>query len=509
MNLIELVKVSQSLSGTSRRLEKYEGLARFLHGLQPEEIPISVAYLSGRLPQGRIGIGPAALRRSRPTSSQSSSSLTLREVDRELVRITQVVGPGSSGERSRLLQRLLARATREEQEFLIRLILGDLRQGALEGIMVEALARATRISAQDVRRAVMVSGDLGAVARAALVDGAAGLQAFSIRLFHPLQPMLAQTANDVADALSRLDEAAFEYKLDGARIQVHKSEGEVRVFTRRSNDVTAAVPEIVEAVQSLPPREMIVDGEVLALREDGRPHPFQTTMRRFGRKLDIARMRESLPLTPLYFDCLLLNGESLIDREAGERMKALDDAVAGDMVIPRIVTSSAARAEAFREEALEAGHEGIMAKSLDASYEAGSRGHSWLKLKPAHTLDLVVLAAEWGSGRRKGWLSNLHLGARDPEAGGFVMLGKTFKGMTDEILAWQTKRLQELEISRDKWTVYVRPELVVEVAFSGVQASPQYPGGVALRFARIKRYRSDKTPGDTDTIDAVKSWGQA
>jgi DNA ligase-1 len=425
------------------------------------------------------------------------------------VQISQVVGSGSIGERSRLLQQLLARATREEQEFVIRLILGDLRQGALEGIMVEALARATRISVQDVRRAVMVSGDLGAVARAALVDGAAGLQAFSIRLFHPLQPMLAQTANDVAEALSRLDEAAFEYKLDGARIQVHKSEDEVRVFTRRSNDVTAAVPEIVEAVQSLPPREMILDGEVLALREDGRPHPFQTTMRRFGRKLDVARMREAIPLTPLYFDCLLLDGESLIDREAGERMKALDDAVARDMVIPRIVTRSVARVEAFREEALEAGHEGIMAKSLDASYEAGSRGHTWLKLKPAHTLDLVVLAAEWGSGRRKGWLSNLHLGARDPEAGGFVMLGKTFKGMTDEILAWQTKRLQELEISRDKWTVYVRPELVVEVAFSGVQTSPQYPGGVALRFARIRRYRNDKTPGDTDTIDAVKSWGQA
>jgi DNA ligase-1 len=406
-----------------------------------------------------------------------------------------------------LLQQLLARATREEQEFLIRLILGDLRQGALEGIMMEAIARATRIPVKEVRRAVMVSGDLGAVAQAALVEGVRGLTAFSIRLFSPLQPMLAQTANDVSEALSRLDEAAFEYKLDGARIQVHKSGDEVRVFTRRSNDVTAAVPEVVEAVRSLPPRDLILDGEVLALREDGRPQPFQTTMRRFGRKLDIARMRETLPLIPLYFDCLLLDGESLIDREAEERMKALDDTVAPDMVIPRIVTREVERAEAFREEALEAGHEGVMAKSLGASYEAGSRGYSWLKLKPAHTLDLVVLAAEWGGGRRKGWLSNLHLGARDPEAGGFVMLGKTFKGMTDEILAWQTKRLQELEISRDKWTVYVRPELVVEVAFSGVQSSSQYPGGVALRFARIRRYRNDKTAADADTIDAVRALG--
>jgi DNA ligase-1 len=300
--------------------------------------------------------------------------------------------------------------------------------------------------------------------------------------------------------------AQFEYKMDGARVQVHKSGSEIRIFTRRLNDVTAACPEIAEAIGALSARELILDGETLALREDGTPHAFQTTMKRFGRKLDVANMRGKLPLTPFFFDCLLADGESLIDRKMEERMKTLEAILPSEMRVPRIVTADADQVEAFAKSALDAGHEGIMAKALDATYDAGGRGYNWLKLKPVHTLDLVVLAAEWGSGRRRGWLSNLHLGARDPSTGGFVMLGKTFKGMTDEMLAWQTERLQELEVSRDRWTVFVRPELVVEVAFSDVQESPTYPGGMTLRFARIKRYRTDKAAAQADTVETVRTF---
>jgi DNA ligase-1 len=316
--------------------------------------------------------------------------------------------------------------------------------------------------------------------------------------------MLAQPAGDISEALDRLGEAALELKLDGARVQVHKAGGDVRVYSRRGHDVTQAVPELVESVQALPPRELLFDGEVIALRPDGSPHPFQTTMRRFGRKLDVARLREELPLTPFFFDVLHLDGTDLIDRPAGERFAAMADA-APVLAVPRLVTADPEEADAFFEDALRRGHEGIMAKALDAPYEAGRRGSSWLKVKPAHTLDLVVLAVEWGSGRRQGWLSNLHLGARDPENGGFVMLGKTFKGMTDEMLAWQTKKLQELAIGTEGgWVVHVRPELVVEIAFSDVQESPQYPAGMALRFARVKRYREDKTAAEADTIDTVR-----
>jgi DNA ligase-1 len=315
--------------------------------------------------------------------------------------------------------------------------------------------------------------------------------------------MLAQPAGDVSEALERLGEAAFELKLDGARVQVHKADDEVRVYSRRGNEVTHAVPELVESVQALPARRLLLDGEVIALRPDGTPHPFQVTMRRFGRKLDVPRLRGELPLTPFFFDLLHLDGDDLIDRPAGERFAALETAVPG-LAVPRRVTADPEAADAFFEEALQRGHEGIMAKALDAPYEAGKRGFSWLKVKPAHTLDLVVLAAEWGHGRRRGWLSNLHLGARDPEHGAFVMLGKTFKGLTDETLAWQTAKLQELALSTDGWTVYVRPELVVEIAFSDVQESPQYPAGMALRFARVKRYRDDKTAAEADTIDTVR-----
>jgi DNA ligase-1 len=405
-----------------------------------------------------------------------------------------------------MLHELLARCTHDEQEFIARLVLGELRQGALEGVMVEAIARAADAPASVVRRALMFSGALPEIATAALSEGREGLAGFSIRLFRPVQPMLAGTAEEVGKALDRFETAELEYKLDGARVQVHRAGDEVRVYTRRLNDVTAAVPELVERVRTLPVREIILDGETLAFRGDGVPHPFQVTMSRFGRRLDVERLRHKLPLEAFYFDLLYLDGAGLTDLPARERVEALSQVLPTDLLIPRTMTGDPEEAQAFLGSALAAGHEGIMAKALDAPYEAGRRGKSWLKLKPAHTLDLVVLAAEWGSGRRRGWLSNLHLGARDPVGGGFVMLGKTFKGLDDQTLAWQTKRLQELEVARDDYTVYVRPELVAEIAFDGVQASRRYPGGLTLRFARMKRYRLDKSAADADTIDAVRAF---
>ena len=392
-----------------------------------------------------------------------------------------------------------------EHRFLSRLLVGELRQGALEGMMLDAVAKAADVPASAVRRALMLEPDLGAVAGAALREGEAGLARFGLALFQPLKPMLASPAADVGSALGQLGEAALEYKLDGVRIQVHKRGDDVRVFTRRLHDVTPAVPDVVGAVRGFPAHELILDGEVLTFRSDGRPQPFQTTMRRFGRRLDVARLSETLPLRPFFFDCLHVDGESLIDRRCDERVGALESAIPAGHRIRRIVTAEPEEAEVFLRSALQAGHEGVMAKSLTATYEAGARGAAWLKLKPVHTLDLVVLAAEWGHGRRKGWLSNLHLGARDPATGDFAMLGKTFKGMTDETLTWQTRQLLELETARDAHTVYVRPELVVEVAFNEVQTSPRYPAGMALRFARLKTYRFDKRAQDADTLDSVRA----
>jgi len=342
------------------------------------------------------------------------------------------------------------------------------------------------------------------VARAALVEGAAGLERFAIRLMQPVLPMLSQTARDTDEALERLGTAALEWKLDGARVQVHKAGDDARVYTRTLNDVTARVPEIVEAVRASPRRTLILDGEAIALKPDGSPQSFQVTMKRFGRKLNVEAMRSELPLSVFFFDCLLCDDQTLVDRPPEERVRALRAALPKNLLIPRLVTADRAEAARFFEETLRRGHEGVMAKALEGPYEAGRRGTGWLKIKRANTLDLVVLAAEWGSGRRRGWLSNLHLGARDP-TGGFVMLGKTFKGLTDELLGWQTKEFLQREIRRDDWAVYVKPELVVEVAFNEVQQSSQYPGGVTLRFARVKRYRPDKRPGDADTIDAVRA----
>ena len=504
MRLDDLVQTSRRVAQTGGRLAKIELLAALLRRTAPEEIPIAIAFLSGSPRQGRIGVGYAALAAARSERAADAPALELGGVDTLLDRLAHTAGKGSSAAKGRLLGDLFARATSEEQEFLFRLLIGELRQGALEGLVTEAVARATGVDPGLVRRATMLAGDLGAVARAALTDGAVGLGQYQVKVFRPVQPMLAQAADDVADALTQLGEAAFEYKLDGARIQVHKAEDDVRVFSRQLNDVTVAVPEVVAVTRALPVHETILDGEAIALRPDGRPQPFQVTMRRFGRKLDVERLRAELPLALFFFDILYADGSPLLDEPYARRLAALDAVVPAERRVPRIVTSDAQAAAGFYERALAAGHEGLMAKALGARYDAGARGAAWLKIKPAQTLDLVVLAAEWGHGRRSGRLSNIHLGARDPDAGGFVMLGKTFKGMTDEMLAWQTATLLQLETTRDGHTVYVRPELVVEVAFNDVQASPQYPGGLALRFARVKRYRPDKTAELADTIATVR-----
>jgi DNA ligase-1 len=407
--------------------------------------------------------------------------------------------------RLRRLAELFDRATEAERDFLRRLLLGELRQGALAGLMAEAIAAAARIPAADVRRALLLSGDLLEVARAALGGGSAALGRFSLQLFRPLQPMLAQSAGTLVEALAGIPGAIVEWKIDGARVQVHREGDDVRVYSRRLNEVTGAVPELVAAVRALAARRLVLDGEVVALRPDGTPRPFQITMRRFGRRLDVDALRAELPLSAFFFDLLHLDGEDLLDRPAAERLAALAAVAPPGVLVPRVRPADPAEARRFLEDALARGHEGVMVKDPGSRYEAGRRGAAWLKVKPARTLDLVILAAEWGHGRRRGFLSNLHLGARDPSTGGYVMLGKTFKGLTDEMLRWQTERLLELETSRDPLTVHVRPELVVEVAFSDVQASSRYPGGVALRFARVKGYRPDKRPEDADTVDAVRA----
>jgi DNA ligase-1 len=500
--LSELVRASARVGETPARGAKTEILADLLRTLAPDEVEIAVSWLAGEPRQGRIGVGYARVRELRV--EPAAAALVLREVDAELERIAHTAGRGSAAERTRLLEALFARATAEEQDFLMRLLVGELRQGALEGVLADAIARAAALAPERMRRAAMLGGHLPRVAREALAHGEAGLASFRLELLRPIQPMLAQSASDPDAALERLGCAAFEWKLDGARIQVHRVDDAVRVFTRQGNDVTDALPEIVETVRALPARALLLDGEAIALRPDGRPQPFQVTMRRFGRRLDVARLREELPLSAFFFDLLHVDGEDVLDRAAGERFAALAVHVPEALRLPRIVTADPAAARAFLDTALARGHEGVMAKSLDAPYEAGRRGAGWLKVKRANTLDLVVLAVEWGSGRRRGKLSNLHLGARDPASGGFVMLGKTFKGMTDEMLAWQTRRFAELEVSRDAYTVFVRPEQVVEIAFDGIQASPHYPGGVALRFARVKRYRDDKRADEADTIDTVR-----
>ena len=504
MRLATLVETSQAVASTRSRLAKIDALRECLRQLEPIEIETGVGWLSGALRQGRIGLGPSIVRETLGVTPAAGPGLTVANVDAVFDTIAAAGGKGSNLERKRLLRELFAQATAAEQDFLARLITGELRQGALEGVMADAIAKASDLPPAEVRRAVMLAGNPATVAAAALTEGAAGLQAFRLELLKPVQPMLAQTTEDPAAAIEALGEAAFEYKLDGARIQVHRAGEEVRMFTRQLHEVSARLPEVEELVRGLAARSLVLDGEVIALRADGTPHPFQVTMRRFGRKLDPGDLRESLPLTVFFFDCLHVDGEDLIDKPAAQRIAAMQGFLPAASLVPRIVTADKVEAARFLAEALAAGHEGLMAKSLASPYEAGSRGAGWLKIKPAHTLDLVVIAAEWGSGRRRGWLSNLHLAARDPEDDSFVMLGKTFKGMTDRMLEWQTERLLALETGREGHVVHVRPELVVEIAFNDLQTSPHYPGGMALRFARVKRYREDKGPADADTIATVR-----
>jgi len=497
MLLANVVETSQRIAETSKRLAKIDLLAALLRQLRDEEIDIVVSFLSARTRQGRIGVGYGTLRDAAAQPAQAAT-LEIHDVDRAFAEISATRGTRARGE---LLHRLLARATPHEQRFLTGLLGGELRQGALEGIMIEGVAKASSVAVDRVRRAAMLTGDIVAVARSVLEKGEAGLHEHRVRLFQPLQPMLAQTADDVAGAIDDLGQAALEYKLDGARIQVHKYGGDVVVFSRALNDVTPAVPEVVEAVRAIPAHELILDGEVLSLKPDGRPQPFQITMRRFGRKLDVEGMRAELPLTPFWFDLLYLDGGDLLAEPQSRRFAALERIAT---VVPHLTTSNVSQAREFLQTALAQGHEGVMAKAPDAAYAIGARGRAWLKVKHVNTLDLVILAAEWGNGRRRGWLSNLHLGARDTERGGFAMLGKTFKGLTDEMLAWQTQELLKLEIARDNYTVYVEPKLVAEIAFNEIQVSSRYPSGLALRFARVKRYRPDKAATESDTFQTVQ-----
>ena len=501
-----LVETSRCVGATRARNEKVGHIAAYLRGIAHDAraLALGVAYIAGDLPQRKIGIGYAQLSAFRRAPAPQSS-LTLADVDRTFEAIKNVAGSGSAKRRIELMCALVDLATAEEQDFLMRLLVAELRHGALEGIVLEGVARAFDVEPGAVRKAAMLAGGLPQVAVALAEAGKAGLDRFQLQLFQPLQPMLADTAADVDDALGRLGEAAFEYKMDGARVQVHKDGDRVEVYTRSLRPVTGTVPEVVARVRALPASALVLDGEVIALNAAGRPLPFQETMKRFGRKLDDAELRASMPLSVFFFDALRVGDETLIDRPLAERWAALSAVTSDGERVPRIVTAELETADAFATRALDDGHEGVMAKGLASIYSAGRRGADWLKIKSAHTLDLVVLAAEWGSGRRQGFLSNLHLGARDPETGGFVMLGKTFKGMTDETLRWQTEALLQRERVRDGHAVYVEPELVVEVAFNDVQASQQYPGGVALRFARLKRYRDDKRADEADTIEQVRA----
>jgi DNA ligase-1 len=497
MPLARLVDVSRSVRDTSSRKAKIALLAACLRELGPDEAVAGVAFLAGAPRQRQTGAGWAALR-DLPAAADEPQ-LTVSEVDAALERLTGLAGPGSRAARLAELERLFARATAAEQEFLVSLILGDLRQGALAGVMTEAVAQAADLPVADVRRAAMLGGDLAAAAGTALGEGVEGLRLVGLEVGRPVAPMLAGTAADIEAALERISPAAVEWKLDGARIQVLRRDGDVRVFTRSLDDVTDRVPEVVEAALGLAVTSAVLDGEAIALRDGGRPHPFQVTASRFA-----SRREASVPLTALFFDVLHADGTDLIDRPASERFAVLEALVPEPMRVPRTIVDTSADAAAFLEDALSRGHEGVMVKALTEPYAAGGRGGAWLKVKPRHTLDLVVLAAEWGHGRRRGWLSNLHLGAREPD-GGFCMLGKTFKGLTDAMLQWQTERLLELETGRTEYRVDVRPELVVEIAFDGVQRSPRYPGGVALRFARVLRHRPDKRADEADTLEAVRA----
>jgi DNA ligase-1 len=495
----EIVAASATVAATRSRLAKVDTLAGALRVADRDtEVPAVVGFLVGQPRQGRIGTGWRTLVKL-AVPPAADATLSVADIDGALTDLAGTTGSGSTAARATLLTGLLSRATKAEQDFLLRLLTGELRQGALEGVMVDAVAKSADVGGEDVRRALMLSGSLSATATAALTGGVEELRGFSLALGRPVRPMLASPAGSLSDAVTELGDVSVEYKLDGARIQVHRDGQEVHVYTRTLREITASVPELVDLVRGLPVRSVVLDGETLALDPDGRPRPFQETMSRFG----ATTPREEL-LRPYFFDCLHLDGVDLLDAPLHEREQALRTA-AGDFLIPGRHRPDVAEAAEVLASALAAGHEGVVVKALDAPYAAGRRGKSWQKVKPVHTLDLVVIAAEWGHGRRTGYLSNLHLGARDPDGGPPIMVGKTFKGLTDELLAWQTKQFPEHELRRTEWTVYLRPEVVVEIALDGVQVSSRYPGGLALRFARVLRYRPDKEAGDADTIDSVRA----
>ncbi|UIJ33921.1 ATP-dependent DNA ligase [Allobranchiibius sp. GilTou73] len=513
MLLADLVAVSAQVGATRSRNAKTQLVAEVLAAaaeVEPDEVEVVAAYLSGVLPQRRVGVGYRTL--AATPAPSATPGLTVAQTDEAMQQLADAGGPGSAGAREQILRTLLASATAVEQTFLKGLITGELRQGAQDGVMLAAIASAAQVPAPAVRRAVMLAGFTAPVASAALRGGAPALAEIGLVPGRPLRPMLAASATTVGDAMQAVttpgDAVGVECKLDGIRIQAHKLDEEVRLFTRSLEEVTDRLPEIVEAVLALPGERLVLDGEVIALREDGVPQPFQVTGARTASRKDPAQLRVETPVTPWFFDVLHIDGDDLIDAPARERWERLTALVPQDYLIPRVQTADPEVAQRFFQEKVSAGHEGVVVKSLDAPYAAGRRGAGWVKVKPRHTLDLVVLAVERGSGRRTGLLSNIHLGARDPESGEFVMLGKTFKGMTDEMLAWQTERFTELATEDDGWTVTVRPEQVVEIAFDGVQRSTRYPGGMALRFARVLRYRDDKRAEEADTVALVREVAQ-
>nr|WP_043510917.1 MULTISPECIES: ATP-dependent DNA ligase [unclassified Actinoplanes] len=506
MRFLDIAATSAAVAATGGRKAKIELLAHALRRLEPDEIAAGSAYLAGELRQRQTGVGYAGLR-ERPAPALEPT-LTVAGVDASIAEIATVAGAGSQARRRQLLGALFGAATADEQRLLTGLFSGELRQGAQAGLLTEAIAVAAAVPVTGVRRALLLSGDLKQVAAAALTGGAAALAAISLRVGTPLTPMLAQSAPDIAAALLATGTpAVVDTKLDGIRIQVHRSGDEVAVFTRSLDDITERLPGVVAAARALPLREVVLDGEAMALDEQGRPRPFQETSSRAATRAKTGGTDAAAVLVPYFFDLLHLDGTDLLDEPGRVRWAALADALPAGLIVGRQTVETQEQGAAAFAAALAAGQEGVVVKAPDAPYDVGRRGSAWVKVKPRHTLDLVVLAVEWGHGRRRGWLSNLHLGARDPETGGFVMLGKTFKGLTDELLRWQTERFKELAVDDNGWVVRVRPEQVVEIAFDGVQTSPRYPGGVALRFARVLRYRDDKPAAEADTIDAVRAIG--
>jgi DNA ligase-1 len=499
--LADLVATSTAVASTRARSAKTAALADLLARLAPDEIEAAVGFLTGESRQGRIGVGWATAF-GVGAMPVTTPSLTIADVDRAFDRIQETTGSGSTSGRQQILRDVFDRATADELDFLRRLLVGELRQGALAGVMTDAIARAAAVPIALVRRAAMLSGDLGRVAVVALTDGEAGLQGIRLEVGRGLHPMLAAGAPDVGAAIADVGLASVEWKLDGARIQVHRLDDDVHVYTRNLNDITDRLPGVVEWARALPVRAVVLDGEAIGVDDEARPRAFQDTMSSFGR--DAASDAGAAgALGAFFFDALHVDGDDLVDRPLTDRLAVVQQVV-GARCIPGIVTASPEEAGAFLDAAIAAGHEGVMVKSVDSTYDAGRRGGAWRKVKPVWTLDLVVIAAEWGHGRREGWLSNLHLGARGPD-GTFVMVGKTFKGLTDALLEWQTHALLAREVGREGITVHVRPELVVEIALDGVQTSRRYPGGVALRFARVRRYRDDKTADAADPIEAVQA----